>query len=182
MTRSIFICAIALVAACHAAPSSAQTVPASFPDLQFLVRPGDRVVVIDAAGVATKGRISALDGSTLSIKSGDGERRFGEEEVVVIRQRTHDSVLNGVIIGAAVGAGLGLVSELSCSALDEYCPYTGLVTIGSAIWGTFAGATVDLLHRTPRDVFRRPVAAAKSLTIAPVVERRGAGAQIALRW
>jgi hypothetical protein len=183
MIRLARISAIALCFAGQAALASAQSVPGSFRDLQFLVGQGDRVVVVDASGGKTKGRISELDGSTLSIASGDGERRFREDDVVIIRQRNHDSVLNGVIIGAAVGAGLGLVSELSCGAMDDYCPYTGIVTIGGAIWGTFAGATIDLLHRTSRDVFRRaPGPASKSLTIAPVVARRGAGAQVALRW
>jgi len=183
MTRIGRISAVAVFAAGQAAVASAQSVPTSFRDLQFLVGPGDRVVVVDARGVQTKGRISELDGSTLSIKSGKDERRFREDDVVVIRQRNHDSVLNGVIIGAAVGAGLGLISELSCSAMDEYCPYTGIVTIGSAVWGTFAGVTVDLLHRTQRDVFRRGAdPASKSVTVAPLVARRGAGAQVALRW
>src|SRR5262245_4731404 len=184
MTRLARISTLALLfAVFHAALASGQTVPASFSDLQFLVGPGDRVVVVDASGARTKGRIAELDGSTLSIRSGDGDRRFREDDVVVIRQRTHDSVLNGVLIGAGVGAGLGLISELTCGARDEYCPYTGIVTIGSAIWGTFAGVTIDLLHRTPRDVFRRrPDPASKSVTVAPLVARRGAGAQVALRW
>ncbi len=183
MTRLQRTCALFLVIAAHPALAAAQTVPDSFRDLQFLVAPGDRVQVVDVTGRRIRGRISELDASGLSIRTADGERRFRQEEVSVIRQRNHDSVLNGVVIGAAVGAGLGLISELSCGAMDEYCPYTGIVTIGSAIWGTFAGATIDLLHRTPRDVFRRrPDPASQSLTIAPLVARRGAGAQVALRW
>jgi hypothetical protein len=151
--------------------------------LHFLVAPGDRVTVVDTAGTQTKGRISELDGSTLSIESGDGERRFRVDDVVVIRQRKQDSVRNGVISGAAIGAGLGAIAELSCGARDEYCGYTGVATIGSAIWGTFVGVTADLLHSTPRDVFRRgPDPASRLLTVAPLVARRGAGAQVALRW
>lgn len=183
MTRLQRTSALFLVIAAHAALAAAQTVPDSFRDLQFLVAPGDRVQVVDVTGRRITGRISELDASGLSIRTADGDRTFRQEEVSIVRQRNHDSVLNGVVIGAAVGAGLGLVSELSCGAMDEYCPYTGIVTIGSAIWGTFAGATIDLLHRTPRDVFRRrPDAASKSMTIAPLVARRGAGARVALRW
>ena len=183
MTRLARISALALFAAGQAALASAQSVPASFRDLQFLVAPGDRVTVVDTTGTETKGRISELDGSALSIKSGDGERRFRQNDVVVIRQRKQDSVRNGVIIGAAIGAGLGVIAELSCGARDEYCGYTGVATIGSAIWGTFAGVTADLLHSTPRDVFRRgPDPASKSMTVAPLVARRGVAAQVALHW
>ena len=183
MTRLARTCAVVLFVAGQASLAAAQTIPASFADLQFLVEPGDRVTVVDATGAETKGRISELDGSALSIKSGDSERRFRQDEVVVIRQRKQDSVRNGMIIGAAVGAGLGAIAELSCGARDEYCGYTGIATIGSAIWGTFMGVTADLLHATPRDVFRKgPDPASKSLTVAPLVARRAAGAQVALRW
>ena len=183
MTRLARTSALALFVACHAPLASAQSVPASFTDLQFLVAPGDRVTVVDTAGTQTKGRISELDGSTLSIRSGDGQRRFRVDDVVVIRQRKQDSVRNGVIIGAAIGAGLGVIAELSCGARDEYCGYTGIATIGSAIWGTFVGVTADLLHSTPREVFRRgPDGVSKSLTVSPLVAPRGAGAQVALRW
>jgi hypothetical protein len=183
MTGLARIAALAWFATSHAALASAQSVPASFRDLQFLVAPGDRVTVVDTTGTEINGRISELDGSTLSIKSGDGERRFRQHDVTLIRQRQRDSVRNGVIIGAAIGAGLGVIAELSCGARDHYCGYTGVATVGSAIWGTFAGVTADLLHSSPRDVFRRgsdPVS--KSLTVAPLVARGGAGAQVALRW
>jgi hypothetical protein len=59
MNRVARTLAFVVVAACLAAPAAAQTVPNSFNDLQFLVRPGDRVTVVDAAGVETTGRISS---------------------------------------------------------------------------------------------------------------------------
>jgi hypothetical protein len=173
-----------LFVAGQASLSAAQAIPASFADLQFLVEPGDRVTVVDATGAETKGRISELDGSALSITSGHGERRFRQDDVVVIRQRKQDSLRNGMISGAAIGGGLGVVSELiSCGGRDDYCSYVGVATVGSAIWGMFMGMAADVLHTTPRDVFRRgPDPASKSVTVAPLVARRAAGAQVAVRW
>ena len=184
MTRLVRTLAFTLCAAGQAALVSAQAVPSSFRDLQFLVAPGDRVTVVDATGAQTKGRISELDGSVLSISAGDGERRFRQDDVMVVRQRKQDSVRNGMIIGAAIGAGFGAIAELSsCGGPDDYCSYTGVATVGSAIWGTLVGMAADILHTTPRDVFRRgPDPSPKSLTVGPLVARRGAGAQVALRW
>jgi len=183
MIRLARLSVLTFVAACHAAAASAQTVPASFRDLQFLVAPGDRVTVVDTTGIQTKGRIAELDGSTLSIESGNALRLFRQDDVVVIRQRKQDSVRNGVLVGAAIGAGLGAIAELSCRARDGYCGYTGIATLGSAIWGTWIGIIADVLYRTPRDVFRKgPNAPPKSLTLAPRVARGAAGAQIAVRW
>ena len=184
MTRLARIVAFTWFAGAQAALASAQTVPASFRDLQFLVGPGDRVTVVDATGTQIKGRISELDGSVLTIKSGDGDRRFHQDDVVVIRQRTQDPISNGMIIGAAIGGGFGATAELiSCGGHDDYCGFTGIATVGSAIWGMFMGVTADLLHTTPRDVFRRgPDPSSKSLTVAPLVGRRAAGAQVAVRW
>ncbi len=39
--------------------------------------------------------MSELDGSVLSIKSGDGDRRFYQDDVVVIRQRMQDPLAMG---------------------------------------------------------------------------------------
>ena len=155
MPRVARIVALMLFAAGHAGPASAQTVPSTFQDLQFLVQPGDRVMVVDMAGTKTTGRISELDESALSIRSGDGERRFRQEDVLVIRHRQPDSIRNGVALGSAIGAGLGVIAELSCGGNDDYCGKPGWVTLGMTLWGMGIGMFADLLHETPRDVFRR---------------------------
>ena len=183
MTRVARTVAFVLFAAGHAALASGQTVPSTFQDLQFVVRPGDRVMVVDMEGTRTSGRISELDESALSIRSGDGERRFRPEQVLVIRHRQPDSIRNGVALGAAIGAGLGVITELSCGGNDDYCPQPGWVTLGTTMWGMGIGMFADLLHETPRDVFRRGSdRASRSLTVAPLIGRGAAGGQVALRW
>jgi len=183
MTRVARTVAFVLVAAAHAALASAQTIPSTFQDLQYLVRPGDRVMVVDMEGSKTTGRIAELDESALSIKSGDGERRFRQEQVLVIRHRQPDSIRNGVALGAAIGAGLGVVTELSCGGNDDYCGKPGWVTLGATMWGMGIGMFADLLHETPRDVFRRGSdRTSRSLTVAPLIGRGAAGGQVALRW
>src|SRR5262249_648379 len=111
MTRTVRTFAFLLLATCPAGlPPAHTTIPSSFKDMQILVAPGDRVTVIDAAGAEITGTISELDSSRLSIESPSGLRAFTQDDVVVIRQRRADSLRNGVAIGAAIGAGLGIAT------------------------------------------------------------------------
>ncbi len=101
----------------------------------------------------------------------------------MIRQPKHDSIRNGVIIGGAIGAGLGVISELSCGGNPNYCAKPGWLTLGTTIWGVGIGMSADILHKTPRDIFRHGAdSGSTTLTVAPVVSRHAGGAQVALRW
>src|SRR5262245_60347776 len=162
--------------------AAAQTVPSSFKDMQFLVKPGDRVTVVDETGAKITGRISELDASTLSIAAAAGPRRFTEDDVMVVRQRRADPLKNGARIGAAVGAGMGLITELSCGGNDEYCGQAGWVTLGSTLWGLGVGVFTDALLKTPTAVFRRGPRTMSGWTVSPIVDRGATGARVALRW
>lgn len=172
----------ALFATCHAGLAAAQTVPSSFKDMQFLVKAGDRVTIIDAAGTKITGRISELGPSTLSIASATGPRRFTQDDVVVVRQRRPDPLKNGAAIGAVLGAGMGLMMELSCRGSDDYCGQAGWVTLGSTLWGLGAGVFTDALLKTTTDVFRRGAGTTSAWSVSPVIGRGAAGASVALRW
>src|SRR3954451_19769655 len=106
MPRFFGTCALVLVACGQTSLAAAQTVPTSFSDLKFVVRPGDRIMIVDRSGIQTDGRISELDDAAVTIASNVGKVRFREDEVVLIRQRKQDSVRNGMVMGAAIGAGL----------------------------------------------------------------------------
>jgi hypothetical protein len=162
--------------------ASAQTVPSSFKDMQFLVGPGNRVTVVDSAGAEITGRIAELDASRLSIQTPSGPRSFSQDDVVVVRQRRSDSLKNGLAIGAAIGAGLGLVAEISCGGNDEYCGRPGWFTLGMTVWGVGIGTFADAMLKTPTDIFRHGPGTIGSWSVAPVVTRSGAGARVALRW
>ena len=115
-------------------PARAQVVPNTFTDLPVLLKPGDRVTVIDSSGLETSGRVGELSTTSMSIRGRQGDRRFGEADVVVIRQLQSDSLLNGTLVGVAIGVGIGLVADLSCGN-GPSCGSTGEVIGGSAVWG-----------------------------------------------
>ena len=182
MKRVTGVLVLALVTIGHANAAAAQTVPSSFKDLQFLVRPGDRVTVVDAAGAETTGRISELGISTLSIASDAGDRRFNEDQVLVIRQRKADSIKNGTLIGLAIGGGLGFLAEISCGWDVDYCGRPGVMAIATGIWGAGIGAFADALQKAPRDIFRHGPGMVGSVRVSPVIGPSAAGAQVAFRW
>jgi hypothetical protein len=182
MNRLTRTFAFAVLATCWAGLAAAQTVPGSFKDMQFLVKAGDRVTVTDASGAKITGRISELDAAILSIASASGSRRFTQDDVVLVRQRRADPLKNGALIGATIGAGMGLMTELSCGGNEQYCGQAGWVTLGSTLWGLGVGVFTDALLKTPTDVFRRGTGPVSSWTVSPVVGRAAAGARVALRW
>lgn len=174
--------ALTLLTMASAGLASAQTVPSSFKDMQILVGAGNRVTVVDSTGAATTGRISELDASRLSIQTPSGPRSFSQDDVVVVRQRRPDPLKNGLAIGAAIGAGLGLAAEISCGGNDEYCGRPGWLTLGTTLWGIGIGTFADALLKTPTDVFRHGPGTIGSWSVSPVVAGGGAGASVALRW
>jgi len=182
MTRVTRPLAFLFLAICQAALATAQTVPSSFKDMQFLVGTGDRVTVFDTSGARITGRISEMDASTLVITSGSGPHRFTQDDVIVVRQRKADPLKNGAVIGAVIGAAMGLLTELSCGGSDEYCGQAGWVTLGSTLWGVGVGVFTDALLKTPTDVFRHEPGTVGSWSVSPVIGRGAAGARVALRW
>lgn len=182
MKRLTGVVVVVLAAMCQASVAAAQRVPSSFRDLQFVVHPGDRVTVVDATGSETTGRISELGTSTLSISSDTGDQRFKEDQVLVIRQRRADSIKNGVLIGLAIGGGLGLIAEASCGWNEDYCGRPGVMAIATGVWGAGIGAFADALQKTPQDIFRHGPGTVGAIRVSPLVGPTGAGAQVAFRW
>lgn len=96
--------------------SHAQTVVTVFSELPTVVKAGDTVDVTDAKGRTLRGRIGELSRSSLELtgrkRAPDGSdpfvslARFSEPDVRQIRLERRDSVLNGTLIGLAIGLGI----------------------------------------------------------------------------
>jgi hypothetical protein len=155
-------------------PAHAQVVPNTFGTLPALLKPGDQVAVIDAGGLERSGRIADLSATGISIDGGHGNRRFGEADVVVIRQLKSDSLLNGMLIGLAVGGGVGMIAELACGGDDYMCGKTGQMTIGSTVWG------VGIARRCGQEDPSRRVPPWRPPNL--LAERRAPGGHRRARW
>src|SRR5262245_64179253 len=95
------------------AASHAQQTTMSFADLGSVLRAGQEIVVTDTFGRRTRSIVSGVRPSELSVqlksvlrRRSIGSRSYGESDIVKIK--LVDSLNNGMLIGLAIGAGLGV--------------------------------------------------------------------------
>ena len=94
------------------------------------------------------------------------------------RAQGRDSLLNGTVIGAAVGAGMGVAFVHAVRDTEGLGQYAHGALIFGAI-GAGAGLGVDaLLNRAPS----APGATQQRLLITPTVWRHLGGVVVRLRW
>lgn len=161
--------------------------PATTPDqLSVLLRPGETVWVTDGSGHEVKGRLLTLAGDALQVEISGLPQSIEFATVQRVQHRHADSLLNGTLIGAAVGGGLvGLFwaawcSDAECDDDDEYIG--GSVAIYSAV-GAGIGALCDVMIKGKRTVYEAPAGRAiPSVTVSPLVTREARGVSIGLRF
>src|SRR5262245_3199258 len=128
----------------------------SFEQLQLLVKPGDRVSVIDTSGQSTKGSIAELSKSTMRLLVNGATRTFSEPEILEIKRRG-DSLSNGAKNGALVGAGtatLGVLAVLSQTRGARAVALSGLVVGTHVAIGAGIGVGIDAIIRRDQTIFR----------------------------
>jgi hypothetical protein len=163
----------------HAASAAAQQ---SFAELQWVLRPGDRVSVIDNSGIETRGRVEAIDVGSLRIAVNGDVREWSVPAVWQVRRRG-DSLKSGTIIGLAIGActavagGLAYASLLHNEGHDAVGPFMFLVGVGAG-GGAAIGAGFDALIRDHSVIYqsRSRVALVRSVT------RHARSLQLAVRF
>jgi hypothetical protein len=163
----------------------AQAVASSFEQLSVLVKPGDRITLVDVAGTETDGRIGLLTRDRLTLLTPAGPRNLSESDVEQIRQRRGDSLRNGAIIGAAAGAGYGLAMLAITAAYSDgggVIP-SGVVS-GMVLFtglGAAAGVGIDALI-TRRQVIYRARPGESRFTVSPMLGGGRRGAAVTVRF
>ena len=150
-----------------------RTVPAqSFEALRTRLRAGDRIIVRDAEGRTTRGRLSAIAGDRIEIKSWRWRsfriRQRVFTDTAVRRIEFEDRTWNGALIGLGVaGAAIGI----TCKADDGGYGCLSVLVLAPPI-GAIVGTAVDLLINRP--VYEAPGGHA-SITLSPVLGARRIG-------
>jgi hypothetical protein len=149
------------------AVARAQAVARSFEDARRALKVGETVVVTDESGRETKGRVEELTASSLTV----GTRIFAEETVTEIRMA--DSLWNGALIGAAIGAGLAAWDY----AIDPSEPGNAAISAIAISAGAAIGAGIDALKsRLLYSSSRREVG------LSLLVEAKRRGVAVSLRF
>jgi len=160
MVRTTIGAAVFLLLCAGATRVDAQGVASSFDQLSVLVKPGDKISIVDMTGREAEGRIGKLSRDELTLVTKAGARQLGERDVAKIRQRRSDSLQNGAIIGGAAGAGYGLaVLALLASTDDGGGPIPIGVVTGMVVFtgiGAAAGAGIDALITRRQVIYEKP--------------------------
>lgn len=166
---SVLLAGISLLV--NSSNASTQLVATSFDELHTLVQPGEPIEVTHANGRKMRGRLGELSTSSLELlvrETGpDGRETFVPKatlfarDVRQVRLEHRDSVLNGTLIGAAIGAGpfllVGAMAAAqgggSCGSDSNVCPAVAAFTgpIGAGI-----AALIDASIRQRTTVYYQP--------------------------
>jgi hypothetical protein len=76
-------------------------------DLETTLIPGMTVWITDSAGREHKTRIVEVSGGVVTASAGEDVRRFRTTDVMQVKVRDSDSLINGALIGAGVGVASG---------------------------------------------------------------------------
>jgi hypothetical protein len=151
--------AVLLCVCAGAIQAEAQQVASTFDQLAVLVKPGDKISVVDVTGRETRGRIAQLSGARLILDDAAGPVQLSEAQVARISQRRSDSLKNGALIGAAAGAAYFATMMAIMSQFSD----GGDVIIPSAIsgavlvvgMGAAAGAGIDALISRRQVIYQK---------------------------
>ena len=163
----VMLCASTVSVAAQAAPR---------PDFETTVRPGMTVWITDRGGREEKTRIVSVSGDTVLTTSDEETQRLRTADIMRVRARRSDWVLDGALIGAGAAVASGLLlcraTEPWENCRDDFGPMLRIGAIGAGI-----GAGIDALIRGRKVIYE---AGAPRVQAAPIVSRRGAGLQVSL--
>ena len=169
-----------LFSASTGSAASAQTHQGAEPNLDTTLIPGRTVWITDSSGREEKMRIVGVSGDIVTSTAGENVRRLRTTDVMRVRVRHSDLVINGALIGAgaAVASGLFLCTRTEPweNCRDDVGPMLRIGAIGAGV-----GIGIDALIRGRRTIYEAADGSTR-LHAAPIVARRAAGLQLSLSF
>ena len=163
--------------------AGAQTLAGSFDALQRFLKAGDTIRVTDAGGERVQGRIKNVSASSLTLLVADGERDFASPAVISIHRRRRDSLVNGAVLGAAVGAG-GVILALTSYASAEGGHWPEEVLFGQAALfgaiGAAVGTGVDALVKQQQLLYSASATSSSRIRVAPLLANHTRGVRVSI--
>jgi hypothetical protein len=162
-----------------ASAASAQTPPGDR-GLEDALTPGRTIWITASVGPEQQGRVVGVSGGVLTMTTDDDVRRLRLTDIVRVRARTSDALLNGALIGAGVAVASGLLlcraTESWRVCVDDAGPMLRIGAIGAA-----AGIGIDALIRGRRTIYEAAPGSVR-LTASPVLARRAGGLRVSMTY
>ena len=155
----------------------AQTSQGPAPRVESALSPGTTVWITDSAGREEKRLIVSMSDGIVTTSANEDVRRFRTTDIVRVRARHSDSVINGALIGAgaAVASGLFLCTRTEPweNCRDDVGPILRIAAIGAG-----AGIGIDALIRGRRTIYEAPKST--RLHAVPIAARGAAGLSVSV--
>jgi hypothetical protein len=166
-----------------AATAEAQELAGTVDQLRVLVKPGDKLTVVDDSGQRVEGKVSSLSASALSLTVSGATRQFLSTEVNSIEKRGPDSLKNGALIGLAIGAGIGAAGMIALAATaDDPGPFIAVGVLMYGGIGAGIGTGFDALIEGRRVIYAKSGSAGSTVTVAPMFTGSRKGVRVSLRF
>ena len=174
------IALLVLFSASTGSALSAQTPHAATGTLETTLIPGMTVWITDSGGREEKTRVVGVSGDIVTTTAGDEIRHLRTTDVVRVRARHSDALINGALIGAGVAVASGLFlctrTEPWENCRDDAGPIFGIGAIGAGV-----GIGIDALIRGRRTIYEAARGSTR-LRAAPIVARHAKGLQVSLSF
>jgi hypothetical protein len=157
----------------------AQTSQDPAPRVESALSPGTTVWITDSAGREEKRLIVSMSDGIVTTSANEDVRRLRTTDIVRVRARHSDSVINGALIGAgaAVASGLFLCTRTEPweNCRDDVGPILRIAAIGAG-----AGIGIDALFRGRRTIYEAPKST--RLHAVPIAARGAAGLSVSVSF
>jgi hypothetical protein len=171
------IAVLILFAASTSSVASAQTLPRT---LETVLIPGRTVWITNSAGREDKARIVSVSGDMVTTTAGDDIRHIRTIDIMRVRARQSDSLLNGALIGVGAGVASGLFlctrTEPWENCRDDVGPMFRIGAVGAGV-----GIAIDALIRGRRTIYEVTQRAAR-LRATPIAAQHAGGLQVSLSF
>ena len=162
-----------------ATASSALAQPPQETNLETALIPGTTVWITDSAGREHKTRIVEVSGGVVTASAGEDVRRFRTTDVMQVKVRDSDSLINGALIGAGVGVASALfvcrLMEPWEVCFDNVGPLVAFGAIGAG-----AGIGIDALVGRHLTIYTAP--GRTEIDAIPLFVKRGGGLQLSVSF
>ena len=145
---------------------------------------GSDITLFDHEGGEFSGFITALTPRELTMFVDGAPRVFGEREILRIHERRNDSVVNGALLGFAIGAGSAwAMTSIAKSAnyyVDGAKATQGILGFGAGAAGI--GILVDALRKSRSLIYHTSAARSVLIDYRVQMTRQRKSALLALRF